>query len=197
MRSLTYFIAVSLDGRIAGPDGQSDVFATGAPFLAQLAKDWPDSLPTAFHEAMGTTAPIQRWDTVVMGRATFAPAIEAGIASPYEHLEQYVVSTTLDPGEHPGVRVVDEDPVGFVCRLKAQPGGDLWLCGGGALAGALIEEVDRLVLKLNPVTLGAGVPLLAHAFSPTRWELADHVAMEGGVMLLTYDRASEAPATLD
>lgn len=192
MRLLTYFIAVSLDGRIAGPEGQTDVFATGAPFLAQLARDWPDSLPSAFHDAMGTTPPGTRWDTVVMGRATFAPAIEAGIASPYQHLQQYVVSTTLNPADQLGVTVVDQDPVGFVRRLKAEQGGDVWLCGGGSLAGALIGEVDRLVLKLNPLTLGQGVALFSHAFAPTRWDLMDHQVMDGGVVLLTYHRRSEA-----
>ncbi len=90
---------------------------------------------------MGTAPPVTRWDTVVMGRGTYAPAIGAGIASPYDHLDQYVVSTTLEPAEHPGVSVVSEDPLGFVRRLKSRPGGDVWLCGGGSLAGVLVDEV--------------------------------------------------------
>ncbi len=46
------------------------------------------------------------------------------------------------------------------------------------------------------MTLGAGAPLLDHPFSPTRWELVGHEPMAGGVVLLTYDRLSDAPATL-
>lgn len=191
MRTLTYFVAVSLDGHIAGPEGQTDFFAADAAFLAQLAEDWPDSLPTAFHDTMGTTPPVEQWDTVVMGRGTFAPAMEAGIASPYEHLEQYVVSTTMDQADHAGVTVIDEDPGAFVRRLKSQPGGDVWLCGGGLLAGAMIDEIDRLVLKVNPVTLGAGTPMLTHQFAPARWDLVGHDVMAGGVLLLTYDRVRD------
>jgi dihydrofolate reductase len=196
LRALVYFVAVTLDGRIAGPDGQTDFFPTDEPYLAWLAEHWGDGLPTPFHEAMGTTPPRTRWDTVVMGRGTFEPAVSAGLASPYAHLEQFVFSTSLDPAEHPGVRVVAEDPLPFVRDLKAGEGGDIWLCGGGALAGALAPEIDRLVLKLNPVLAGDGVPLVGHGFDPSRWTLVEHEVLPGGVLLLTYDRAGTASAAV-
>ncbi|MDO9380753.1 MAG: dihydrofolate reductase family protein [Nocardioidaceae bacterium] len=192
-RSLVYFVAVSLDGRIADPDGSFDAFPMDPAYLGALADEWGDGFPTAFHDAMGTTAPLTRWDTVLMGRGTFQPALDAGIESPYAHLTQYVFSSTLRPEDHPGVHVVDEDPLAFVRRLKADPGGDLWLCGGGRLAGSLMPEVDRLVLKLNPVVLGTGVPLVdgpLDASSPSHWRLVASRVHEIGVVVLTYERAA-------
>jgi dihydrofolate reductase len=190
MRALVYFVAVSLDGRIAGPDGSFDAFPLDGQYLAELNADWGDGLPTAFHRATGLQPPGTRWDTVLMGRATFEPAIAAGVAGPYEHLTQYVFSRSLDPAEHPGVQVVAEDPVTFVERLKQQPGGDIWLCGGGRLAGTLAPQLDRLVLKVNPVVLGDGVPLLdAPGLAASAWRLVDHRVHDLGVVLLSYERA--------
>ena len=131
MRELTCFVATSLDGRIAAPDGSADVFPLDPGYLAALAADWGDAFPTAFHAAVGTEPPGTRFDTVLMGRETFAPAVAAGVGDPYAHLETYVYSSTLDPAAHPGVHVVDGDPVAHVRGLKASAGGGLWLCGGG------------------------------------------------------------------
>ncbi|MDY7091172.1 MAG: dihydrofolate reductase family protein, partial [Actinomycetota bacterium] len=58
--------------------------------------------------------------------------------------------------------LTDRDPVDLVRELKAEPGGSgIWLCGGGTLASALADEIDRLVLKVNPLLLGSGIPLFA------------------------------------
>jgi dihydrofolate reductase len=60
-----------------------------------IAASYPETLPTPVREQLGLTAPGTRFDTVVMGRNTYTPALEAGIRSPYAHLDQYVVSATL------------------------------------------------------------------------------------------------------
>lgn len=195
MRALVYFVAVTLDGRIAGPDGSSDFFPVDDDYLRVMAEEWGDGLPTALHETMGTTPPGTRWDTVLMGRGTFGPAMAAGAASPYAHLVQYVFSRTLRPQNHPGVHVVADDPLAFVRRLKSESGGDIWLCGGGSLAATLMPEVDRLVLKLNPVVAGAGVPLVDGPFAPSTWRLVRQRVLPLGIVLLTYDRASGGGAT--
>lgn len=192
MRSLTYFVATTLDGRIAAPDGSTDLFPLDPAYLAALADDWGDAFPTAFHTAVGTEAPRTRFDTVVMGRGTYEPALEVGVTDPYAHLDTYVYSSTLDPGETGGVHVVREDPVAHVRRLKAGDGGGIWLCGGGRVAAALVDEVDRLVVKLNPVTAGQGCALLDGPFDPRRWRLLSSRTFDLGVVLLEYGRADTA-----
>ncbi|MBB3325286.1 DUF3224 domain-containing protein [Microlunatus antarcticus] len=189
MRQLTYFIAATLDGRVAAPDGAFDLFTTEPAYLTELAAEWGDAFPTAFHRAVGSVPPQTRFDTVVMGRGTFEPALAAGLRNPYEHLETHVFSATLDPAEVPDVHVVPGDAVARVRELKAGDGAGIWLCGGGRLAAALTDEIDRLVIKLNPLTLGAGRPLLEGPFAPARWRLrSSRTYDDAGVVLLEYER---------
>jgi dihydrofolate reductase len=191
VRALTYYVGMSLDGFIAAPDGSIDAFPVTEDVMEFIAANYPETLPTAVREQLGLTAPGTRFDTVVMGRNTYTPALEAGIHSPYAHLDQYVVSTTLSASPDPQLHVVPGDPVGLVRRLKHQPGAGVWLAGGGRLAGALLGEIDELVIKRYPVVLGAGIPVCttgqAHVLS---FELVDDRTLRGGTTVTTYTRRS-------
>lgn len=197
MRELVYYAAVSLDGRIAGPGGEFDFFFApladeerSAAYNAWVDARFPEATPTAGRAAAGLQdVPNARFDTVVMGLGTYRAAYDHGIESPYAHLRQYVVSTTLGPVSAPEVTVVDRDPVGLVRGLKAQDSGlDIWLCGGGRLAGALLPEIDRLVLKAYPVLAGAGVPLVEGGFDPGLFEVRDRQVFDNGVSVTEYAR---------
>jgi dihydrofolate reductase len=189
MRALTYYVGVSLDGFIAAPDGSIDAFPVTEDVMELIASDYPETLPTAVRERLGITAPGTRFDTVVMGRNTYTPALEVGIGSPYAHLDQYVVSSTLPASAEPRLRVVPGDPVGLVRRLKHQPGAGVWLAGGGRLAGALLGEIDELVIKRYPVVLGAGIPMTAtDQAQPLPFELVDARTLRGGTTVATYTR---------
>lgn len=161
MRELVYYVAVSVDGLIADAQGGYGPFLVGGDHDVVVHEEYADALPAHAHAALGTRPPGTRFDTVVMGWNTLVPALDAGIASPYPHLRQLVASRrsrTVDPA----VTLVD-DPRAAVRGLKAQEGLDIWLCGGGELAGALLPEIDRFVLKRHPVVLGSGTALLAGA----------------------------------
>ncbi|HSU00398.1 MAG TPA: dihydrofolate reductase, partial [Geodermatophilus sp.] len=108
MRALTYYVGVSLDGYIAAPNGSFDFFPVDQLVLDFIAEEFPETLPSHVRAHLGVTAPGTRFHTVLMGRATYAPALQAGITSPYAHLRQYVASTTLPAGSDPQVTVVSE-----------------------------------------------------------------------------------------
>ncbi|MET8773439.1 dihydrofolate reductase family protein [Nocardia sp. NPDC050713] len=169
MRKLVYFVGMSLDGYIAGPDGGIEFFPIAPDFAEWLAAEYPETLPTHArpHFGLPADAPSKKFDTLVMGRGTYEPALAVGITSPYSHMRQYVVSSTLGRIEDPTVELVDGDPAGLVRRLKQEDGMDIWLAGGGKLAGALVEEIDELVVKSYPVTAGAGVRAFDGPFRPT------------------------------
>ena len=191
MRTLTYYVGTTLDGYIAAPDGSYDFFPVDRPLLDAIGERFPETLPTHVREQLGITASGERFDTVVMGRATYTPALEVGITSPYAHLDQYVVSTTLPTGPDPRVRVVAEDPIGLVRRLKAEPGAGIWLAGGGRLAGALLPEIDQLVLKRYPIVLGAGIPVIAAGSAhPRHFTVADEQPLGAGATITTYTRTA-------
>ncbi|MFL1377553.1 MULTISPECIES: dihydrofolate reductase family protein [unclassified Nocardiopsis] len=198
MRELVYYAAVSLDGRIAGPGGEFDFFFApladrerSAAYNAWVDSHYPEATPTVGREAAGLAeTPNARFDTVVMGLGTYRAAYDQGIESPYAHLRQYVVSTTLGPVPAPEVTVVDRDPVRLVRGLKGEDSDrDIWLCGGGRLAGALSAEIDRLVLKTYPVLAGAGVPLVEGGFDPGVFTVVDRQVFDNGVAVTEYARA--------
>lgn len=186
MPKLVYYVASTLDGFIAAPDGSYDFFPLQPDVAAHLAAEWPQTFPTAAHSHFGIGAPRGRFDTLVMGRGTYDPALKIGVTSPYAHLKQYVFSRSLPPSDDPQVEIVAGDPVAFVRELKRRPGGDIWLCGGGQLAGQLLPEVDELVVKLNPIVAGKGIPLADRGFAPHRFALVDTRPFDSGLVILRY-----------
>nr|BFE85674.1 hypothetical protein GCM10020093_082750 [Planobispora longispora] len=101
---------------------------------AWFTADYPETVPTHIRARLGIDAPNKHFDTLVMGRGTYQPALDIDVTSPYAHLKQYVVSTSIPEITDPGVELVPGDPVALVRRLKEEDGMDIWLCGGGKLA---------------------------------------------------------------
>jgi dihydrofolate reductase len=190
MRNLIYLVAVTLDGFIAGPDGQADFFGFEGDSQSAILADWPEIMPTHMRGPLGLDGVAnRRFDTVVMGRGTYEPALAAGITSPYRHMEQFVFSRTLADLD-PTVTFVggDTDPAEFVRDLKRRDGLDIWLCGGGRLAAQLADEIDELILKVHPMVIGSGVALLAAPFRPMPFQRTDTRTFDTGVSFVTYQR---------
>lgn len=192
MRKLTYYIAASLDGFIAGPQGQFDFFGFEGDFAAFILAEFPETLPGPARVPLGIAdSPNKRFDTVVMGRGTYEPGLAAGLTSPYPQLRQYVFSRSLTSTD-PAVEVVAGDPAEFVRQLKKDDGLGIWLCGGGQLAGQLRDEIDELIVKINPLVLGTGIPLVAGGFALDQLRLVESRAFETGTIVATYERVRRA-----
>lgn len=188
MRDLIYYVAVTVDGFIADPDGNFDFFPAEGDHLGALLAELRETCPVHLREPLGIDAPNPRFDTVVMGRRTYEPAIDAGLTSAYPHLAQYVFSRTLGDVDDPTVTVVADDPAAVVRDLKRQDGLGIWLCGGSILAGQLLPEIDELILKVNPVAIGTGRPLFARPFTPHPFMLTATETYDSGVTVMRYRR---------
>lgn len=190
MRELTYYVAVTLDGFIAAPDGDASAFPVEGDHMAVLLEQYTDTIPSHVQAAVGIEADRSRFDTVVMGWRTYTPALDLGITHPYAHLRQ-IVATRSERDVAEGIELT-RDPVATVRALKAEPGSGIYLAGGGELAGALVDEIDRLVLKHNPFALGAGVPLFAGLDgTPRRFAPVHSRAFTSGVRISEYVPAQE------
>ncbi|WP_151523642.1 dihydrofolate reductase family protein [Serinicoccus kebangsaanensis] len=191
MRRLVYYVATTLDGFIAGPDGTdpsgSDFLPVTPDLVSFIARHHPETLPAPARQAMGIDGPGTTFDTVLEGRASYELGLAAGMTDAYPHLRHLVFSSTLQRHD-PAVEVVRGDALERVRSLKAEEGRDLWLVGGGTLAHSLLPEIDRLVLKQNPTVIGAGVPLFAGPFQPHVFRPVDQVLLESGVRVLTLER---------
>ena len=187
MRSLVYHVNVSIDGFIADTEGSADRLVQTPELVAAVFRDYPETCPAHVRDLLGVAGEARHFDTVVMGANTHQPALDAGLTSAYPHLAQYVVTHRALPDD-PTVTAVD-DPVAVVRDLKQQDGLDVWLCGGGDLAGQLADEIDELHLKVSPVVLGGGVPLVGRGASLPAMSLRASRELPDGVLLNRYVRA--------
>jgi len=172
VRQLVYSVAASLDGFIAGPNGEYDWIVPDPAF--DFAALW------------------DRFDTLIMGRRTYEVAIKR--FNPIEKMGKriFVVSTTLDPSQHPGAAILSDGVPDAVASIKAQPGAqpgkDVWLMGGSLLFRSLVDAglVDRVEVTVFPVMLGAGgIPLLP-AGQRCQLHLEECEPYPSGVLSLKY-----------
>lgn len=170
MAELTYYVASTLDGFIAHADGSFDGF------------EWDDEVVADF------LSDIDQFETVLMGRKTYEVGLNAGKTSPYPNLRQIVFSSKMESSPDPAVELVSSDPPPFVEALKSTESGPIWLCGGAQLAAALLEHnlIDRVIVKLNPVVFGAGIPLFGPHISQTALEFVKSKTYGCGIMLIEY-----------
>lgn len=187
MRKLIYLIASTIDGFIAAPDGDTSHFGTEPDTLADIFAEYPETCPAHLRDLLGITESPRHFDTVIMGRSTHQPAIDAGLLDgAYPHLQQYVFSTQRELAVGPSITLVHDNPAALVRSLKSQTGKDIWLCGGGQLAAALLPQIDELHLKINPIVGGSGIPIFASSITPRELEFQSARSLAGGVQLITY-----------
>lgn len=88
----------------------------------------------------------------------------------------------------PAVVLVSEGAVDVVGGLKQESGRSIWICGGSELATDLFEAglVDEVIIKLNPIIFGTGIPLLSRSLKPQPLELVRSRAYQSGHVLLNY-----------
>lgn len=190
-RRLTYYVATTLDGFIAGPEGGDpsglEYFPVPPELVAFIVRTYPETLPGPARDALGVESPGETFDTVLEGRRSYEIGLAAGLDDAYPHLRHVVYSTTLDTvgGQ---VELVRTDPIEHVRALKQESGKDLWLVGGGTLAHSLLPEVDRLILKQSPWLIGEGIPLFDGPYAPVGFVPAGAVELECGTRVVTLDR---------
>ena len=188
MRHVVYYVAATLDGYIALADGSFDAFPADDEYLSALLAEFPETFPAHLRPGPATRAENRHFDAVLMGRNTYEIGLRAGVASPYPTLDQYVVSRTMSRSPHPDVTLVTGSAADAVSRLKRDSGKAIWLCGGAQLASTLFAEglVDEIVVKLNPVLFGSGIPMVGSGIDPTRLALEDTFVHPSGHVRLHY-----------
>jgi len=169
MRRIRYVVATSLDGFIAGPNGEAD---------------WIDIDPEVDFAALWT-----QFDTGLMGRRTYEAARKRLGEAAFAGLTTIVFSRTMKQQDYPEVTVVSELTPAWVEALQTRSGKDIWLFGGSELFRSFLDSghVDTVEVSVIPVLLGGGIPLLPPPYNPAKLRLLSHKVYRSGRVSLAYE----------
>lgn len=175
-RKVKLYIAASIDGYIARPDG---------------SLDWLEGLPNPNKIDYGYHAFYKTIDTVIMGRITYEEVLSFDVDWPYANGKTYVVSSDRALNiKTKNTWLIPEDLVNKVTMIKDEEGKDIWLLGGGKLVTTFLNAdlIDEMILFITPVILGEGIPLFPDKPKEATFELVEAKAYETGMTGLTYRR---------
>jgi dihydrofolate reductase len=171
-RKVIVRLAASADGFIARPDGNLD-------WLTQRPKD------KGFY---GYADFIKTIDTKVIGRKTYDESSKLG--AKFDAKNAITVFSRGKPPAHPpsGVEFVSEPVTAFIQRLRAKPGKNVWLMGGGDLIASFLDAnaIDEFVIAIVPVFIGEGIPLIAPRHRQVELQLQSVEHFDDGVVQVHY-----------
>ncbi|KOY14703.1 deaminase [Paenibacillus xylanivorans] len=164
------YIAMSLDGYIARPDGSVD-------WLFDVEGDGGDNGYSEFYSTIGS---------VVMGRLTYEEVLKLSDEFPYADRPTYVLSRS-NQAPAPHVQFTDEAVENLISRLKQEFSGDIWIVGGGQLVQAVLEQqlLDEVEIAIIPKILGDGIPLFPTGTVPTHFRMI-HTQTLGQIVSIRY-----------
>jgi dihydrofolate reductase len=185
MRKLKLQVQITVDGFIAGPNGEMD----------WIEFNWTDDLKTYVEEL---TAPV---DTIVLGQHLaqgFIPHWAAVAANPddaevsagkkFTDTHKVVFTKTLDESPWENTSLAKGDLTTEINELKSQPGGDLIAYGGATFVSTLIKEglIDEFHLFINPVAIGTGMPIFQALEQKQTLRLVKSIAFDCGIVVVCY-----------
>ncbi len=164
------YIATSIDGFIAGEDGELS-------FLAVADSETHD---------YGYRSFIDRVDAIVMGRGTY----EAGLAFPswpYEGKRVIVLTSGAAPKSLHGEEFVAGDIPTLLERLGSEGVRRVYVDGGATIRSFLAAGfIDDLTISIVPVLLGRGIPLFGMGIPRLSLQLTGSESYETGLVQLRY-----------
>ena len=169
---VVYYVASSLDGYIATPDG-------GVDWLTPFQAGGEDYGFADFYRSV---------DALVMGSRTYEVSLQLG---PWQAPDKpsWVFTRRELPIAHPSVTLTSKEPAPLLRELEEKGLKRVWLMGGGQLAAAF--QADRLIshyiIAIIPVVLGGGIPLFGEASRRDSLTLSEVKSFPSGIVLLSYE----------
>lgn len=192
MRKLKLQVQMSVDGYVAGPNGEMD----------WVVRDWDDELK---QYVTNLTEPV---DAIVLGRNLAEGFIPhwAGVAANPDHPEftagqkftdtpKVVFSKTLDRSKWDNTVLAKGDLVEEITNLKKQDGGDIIAYGGATFVSALIKHglIDEYHLFINPAAIGQGMAIFKELDRKQNLSLVKAIPFDCGIVVLNYEPKRDKP----
>lgn len=176
-RKLILFIAVSLDGYIAGINDDLGFLS----IVEQTGEDY------------GYQEFIKEIDTIIIGRKTYDKVISMGFEYPHKDKDVYIISRTPKPGVG-AFKYYSGDLRELILLLKSKSGKDIFCDGGAEIVNELLmyHLIDKFVISLIPIILGDGVPLFKKGRPGLKLRLINSIRYDKGLVQLHYIRKEES-----
>ena len=187
MRKVVLLMHVSLDGFVAGPNGELEWLVAGGDVHDYVQRR------------------IDQVDTAIYGRVTFElmesywPAVpdspestpaDIKHANWYLNAHKIVFSRSLDSVDRQNTRVISDNIREEIAALKEQPGGDMMIFGSPSIAQEFMRLglIDEYRIQLNPIVVGAGIPFFKDVTNQFGLRLVQATPLESGVVALHYEQ---------
>lgn len=179
MRTLNLQVQVTVDGFMAGPNGEMD----------WMTFPWTDDIG---QYVAALSAPV---DTILLGRKLAEGFIPHWAAHPdepgadlFNNAPKVVFTRTLDTSPWANTRLASGELAAEINALKSQPGSDLITYGGGTFVASLIRAglIDNLHLFVNPAAIGTGMPVFGGLAATQALTLVKAVPFACGIVVLHY-----------
>lgn len=171
-RKVILYIAMSLDGYIAKENDDLG-------FLKTVERPGED---------YGYYDFIKNIDTVIMGRKTYDMVMGFGIPFPHKDKKCYVLTRTKS-GSDDNITYYNGSLNKLMEELRAGDGKDIFIDGGAQIVQELLRlgQLDRLIISIIPVLLGAGISLFKNGLPASQLQLSRSITFPSGLVQLWYD----------
>jgi len=180
MKKIILYIAASLDGRIAEPDG---------------GLDWLTDFPNPEKTDYGYKDLLASVDTVIMGGRTYRELQCMEVIWPYPNQHTYVISHHEWSKKEENISFITENIVAAISELRSKSGKGIWLVGGGELVSMLLaaDLIDEMQITYLPIILGKGIPLFPEQSKESQWELKGSTVFNSNVIKIDYKKKLNDP----
>jgi dihydrofolate reductase len=173
LRKIKLYIAISLNGKIAGADG---------------SVDWLENIPNPAKTDYGYAGFFDSVDTTIQGYNTYNQVIGWGIDFPYKGKKNYVLTKKQNVKNTEFVEFITENHAEFIKRLKEEKGRDIWLIGGSKANTLVLNAglLDEIIVFVMPVILSGGIELFDAFPAETQLKLLESKSYSSGVVEMKY-----------
>jgi dihydrofolate reductase len=185
MKKIILFMHTSLDGFVAGPNGEMDWINVGDEIFKEATKV-TDRADTALYGRITYDMMEGYWPTAADQPTATRHDIEH--SRWYNSVAKIVISKTMEGTQKPKTKVISHDLTQEIKKVKQAPGNDIVIFGSPTTCHSLMQEnlIDEYILTINPVLLGAGIPLFKRIEKLTKLKLVSSKVLESAVVLAHY-----------
>ncbi len=187
MRKIVVFMHITLDGFVAGPNGEMEWINIGDEIF-EYAGQQTDEADTALYGRKTYQMMDGYWPTAA--KQPNASKHDIQHSNWYNKVDKIVLSKTLKEINNTRVRIISDNLNSEIIKLKNKPGKNILIFGSSTAVHSLmtLNLIDDYWLMINPVLIGSGIPMFKDINEKINMKLTDSNILSSGVVCLHYEK---------